>query len=89
MPWQTVFLLRNVLCQAVILHFVSGIIECGHPGVPAHGSAIVYYNAVGYRCDAGYKLFGEHLLVCMSNGEWNGTIPYCHLIYQGNLYNNT
>ena len=30
-----------------------------------------------YMCYEGYSLVGNSSRVCQSNGNWNGTIPYC------------
>ncbi|XP_063042299.1 sushi, von Willebrand factor type A, EGF and pentraxin domain-containing protein 1 isoform X3 [Engraulis encrasicolus] len=34
-------------------------------------------QALGFRCDKGYVLQGEPLLVCMANGSWSAPLPVC------------
>lgn len=34
-------------------------------------------DIVSFQCDFGYVMFGSAVLLCNSNGEWNGSIPEC------------
>lgn len=34
-------------------------------------------RALGFRCDTGYDLQGEPLVVCMGNGSWSAPLPVC------------
>ena len=41
-------------------------------------------NSAGYcgsertfSCYPGYSLRGSHKLMCLDNGLWSGTVPYC------------
>lgn len=34
-------------------------------------------DMISFQCDFGYVMSGSTSLVCMANGNWNGTIPEC------------
>lgn len=34
-------------------------------------------DIVSFQCDFGYEMSGGSILICNSNGEWNGTAPSC------------
>ncbi|KAG8179313.1 hypothetical protein JTE90_016418 [Oedothorax gibbosus] len=34
-------------------------------------------DIVSFQCDFGYEMSGGSILLCNSNGEWNGTAPSC------------
>ena len=34
-------------------------------------------DIVNFQCDFGFVMSGNPVLLCNSNGEWNGTIPSC------------
>ncbi|XP_055387901.1 uncharacterized protein LOC129616312 isoform X2 [Condylostylus longicornis] len=35
-------------------------------------------EVVHFHCDFGYVLSGSASLLCLSSGQWNGTVPECH-----------
>ena len=61
-------------------------VECPLPENPHHG--IVHYNSIylrgraTYTCDEKYTLVGENIRVCMANGTWSGSKPFCELFKQ-------
>ncbi|XP_051818518.1 sushi, von Willebrand factor type A, EGF and pentraxin domain-containing protein 1 [Antechinus flavipes] len=63
--------------------FCEGI-SCGSPIVPENcsieGSTFTYGNKVIYRCNKGYKLFGEKESFCLANGVWSHSPPTCELV---------
>lgn len=34
-------------------------------------------RAVAFQCDKGYALKGDTLVVCMGDGTWSSTFPFC------------
>lgn len=35
-------------------------------------------DLVNIKCDFGYLMQGSSSLLCLSNGQWNGTVPMCY-----------
>ena len=38
-------------------------------------------DTVTYSCNSGFKLSGDSLRTCQSNGEWSGTQPKCNCMF--------
>ena len=59
-------------------------VECLPPENPNHGR--VHYNSIylrgraTYTCDRKYRVVGESTRICMANGTWSGSTPYCEPI---------
>ena len=50
-------------------------INCGNPGIPVReGNNFDFGSEVVFRCN---NSFGERILRCGSNGDWNPEIPTC------------
>ena len=60
------------------------IVSCSDPGTPSNGHRIeagfLYNSVVSYNCETGYNLTGSETLLCLSNGMWNATVPFCSII---------
>ena len=63
-------------------------VDCGNPGVPdngqAHGDIYTYTSIVTFSCDTGYILRNNFGVECLSDGQWNASIPTCDLVDCGN-----
>lgn len=65
---------------SIQMHCVSAPCDSGRPPPVADG--MVRYHGVQhgdkakYKCNTGYKLVGDHTMVCQF-GEWIGEKPYC------------
>lgn len=69
-------------------------ITCKSPLAPEHGdieyiieeherddvSILQVGQQLEFKCDSGYRLVGERILMCMKSGEWNHQIPLCQSI---------
>ena len=55
--------------------------QCGDPGIPLNGGRVVHGTTEGKRveffCNDGYELEGDGERVCLSTGEWKGSVPTC------------
>ena len=53
----------------------------GLPRKPINGQQIAHNNTFGsivtYSCNAGYRLMGPRTVICMANGQWNGSQVSC------------
>ena len=60
--------------------------RCGNLPEPRNGDVRVSGNKVGatamYTCDAGFRLKGDGVRECQSNGKWSGSELTC----QSNSY---
>ena len=58
--------------------------RCGDLDDPRNGDVTVGGTRVGakavYRCDSGFKLRGDSVRQCQSNGRWSGNEPTCESI---------
>ena len=66
-------------------------VDCGDPGVPdngqAHGDIYNYTSIVAFSCNKGYNLSNDSEIECLSNGQWNASIPICILFATVNCSN--
>ena len=46
-------------------------------------SIFVEGDTVTFWCFQGYKLKGYSKITCISNGQWNGSVPSCELLSTG------
>ena len=84
MPRKSTFHLTVVrlICE-VCLYVIpsSPAVDCGDPGTPTNGqrtlSSTTYSSVVTYTCNVGYTLQGSNSRTCLSNGQWNGSVPQC------------
>ena len=62
------------------------VIDCGELSVPdtAMGELTVDYidtvwnSTASFDCESdGFELIGNSEIICLSNGEWSGSVPYC------------
>lgn len=84
---QCLSLLSNCITHVHVLtslsHFVSAVINCGDPGVPANGvrlgSDFTYNRTVSYQCTPGFTMDADRAstLICTKDRTWNGTKPLC------------
>ncbi|XP_076145380.1 sushi, von Willebrand factor type A, EGF and pentraxin domain-containing protein 1 isoform X2 [Alosa pseudoharengus] len=55
--------------------------SCGGPQELLNGRVLEHSlasgQALGFRCDKGFDLQGEPLVVCMGNGSWSAPLPVC------------
>ena len=63
----------------------SDPVDCGDPGAPdngqAHGNTYTYYTSiVTFSCYTGYNLSNNHGIECLSDGQWNASIPACDIV---------
>ena len=67
------------------------LVDCGNPGVPdngqAHGDIYTYTSIVTFSCNKGYNLSNDSGIECLSNGQWNASIPICILFATVNCSN--
>ena len=58
--------------------------ECPSPPEVLHGRVIgtshTLHATIEYTCDAGYKLAGNSSRVCLQDGTWSATSPFCEQI---------
>ena len=65
-------------------------VDCGNPGVPINGrlhsahDIYTYTSIVTFSCDTGYILSNNSGAECLSNGQWNTSIPTCDPVDCGN-----
>ncbi len=56
-------------------------VECGDPGRPVNGRAVMSDFSVGSRvyfvCDDGFQTQDSIVLQCMTNGSWSAPMPTC------------
>ncbi|KAL1429514.1 hypothetical protein MTO96_016143 [Rhipicephalus appendiculatus] len=64
-------------------------VSCGHPGDIRWGrlmdAVFVFPRQVRYQCNKGYRMIGDALLYCQSDGTWNGAKPVCQIVDCGPL----
>ena len=69
----------------MFLPFPTGC-DLGTLSNPANG-IVAITTAVGeltaiYTCDVGYKLMGDAMLTCQSNGQFSGEEPQCDGVWK-------
>ena len=51
------------------------------PENPTSGTVTVFDTSVGsnvtYSCNKGYRIYGQVVRQCQSNGQWSGSVPTC------------
>lgn len=63
--------------------WLSAVINCGDPGVPANGvrmgSDFTYNHTVNFQCSPGFTMDATRAssLICTKDRTWNGTKPLC------------
>lgn len=63
--------------------FVSAVINCGDPGVPANGlrqgNDFIYNRTARFHCSPGFNMDADRAstLICTKDRTWNGTKPHC------------
>ena len=64
--------------------YVSTVVNCGHPGVPANVNVNLTNTTLGstvtYTCDVPFVLCGDDTRMCLPTGVWSGVAPSCNLI---------
>ena len=60
-------------------------VDCGDPGAPedgeVHGNILYTYTSiVTFSCNTGYNLSNNHGIECLSDGQWNASIPACDIV---------
>ena len=63
--------------------------SCDEPETPANGDIVGTGNMVGdrvtYFCTNGFKLSGDTVRTCLSNGQWSGTLPKCNRMFTATM----
>ncbi|XP_070554196.1 uncharacterized protein [Ptychodera flava] len=59
------------------------IVSCVQLPAPANGFRLgdnfTYSSIVAFGCNSGYELTGNADLICLANGSWDSTPPYCQI----------
>lgn len=57
------------------------LMSCGNPGTPGNGIRTGDSFSIGatvqYSCLAGFKLIGDNIITCQSDGTWSASLPMC------------
>ena len=57
------------------------VVDCGPPGIPTDGNAVVittvYGATVMYGCSPTFIRCGNRIIECQANGTWSGVLPEC------------
>ncbi|CAH1773668.1 unnamed protein product [Owenia fusiformis] len=61
-------------CKAILCHEP---VEPSHGRVVKLGSGINFGQQIRFDCRTGYRLVGDHILTCLSNGSWSGLYGKC------------
>ena len=61
------------------------VVECPPLANPSNGNISVtegvYQDTVTYACNDGFRLIGDPMRTCQSDGEWSGSPPTCQRKY--------
>ena len=64
--------------------YISTVVNCKHPGVPANGNVNLTNTTLGctvtYTCNIPFVLCGDDTRTCLPTGVWSGVAPSCNLI---------
>ncbi|XP_053405169.1 CUB and sushi domain-containing protein 1-like [Mercenaria mercenaria] len=67
------------------------VVDCGPLTSPENGTVIVsgltYLDKATYSCFTGFSLNGSVARICMSDGNWNSSVPSCNVVDCGSLSN--
>ena len=65
------------------------IVDCGTLDHPANGSVSItgttYLSTATYSCLDGFNISGSSERTCLSDGNWNSSVPSCILVYCSSL----
>ncbi|XP_078482926.1 P-selectin-like [Ciona intestinalis] len=74
-----------MLCKVFFACFIAVVSGCVNLEAPKHGSINCTTTNDVMKCHVACEdwmyTFGEELLTCLPNGEWDNMLPFCHPDY--------
>lgn len=82
--------LQTIICKQSQTNLQYSGIVCPNLENPEYGTVSLSGNTPGskatHRCNFGFKLVGEEVRNCQTNGEWDGEAPTCMRTSQSDFF---